>query len=353
MSGGVDSSVVAARVAAAGLRAVGITLAMWSGDRELVRDRGCCSIDAIDDARRVATHLGIPHYAWNLEREFEANVIDDFLAEHRLGRTPNPCVRCNPRIKFGVLLERARAIGATHLATGHYALIGHRGTLLTLHRAVDASRDQAYVLHRLSQDQLGAAVFPLGAAVSKQAVRAEAAALGLSTAGKPESQDLCFVKSTVAEELRRRLPEAVTPGVVVDTAGRTIGTHPGLPLLTVGQRTGFSVRAGRPDARPLYVLELRVTDNAVMVGPREALERHRISAADCSWVAGRPPAAGTRCAAQLRSHGTAHRVRVRHAAGASVELRFTGGVGQVSPGQSVVLYRHDEVLGGGIIRRTA
>src|SRR5207302_5897781 len=153
MSGGVDSSVVAARVAAAGLRAVGITLAMWSGDRELVRDRGCCSIDAIDDARRVATHLGIPHYAWNLEREFEANVIDDFLAEHRLGRTPNPCVRCNPRIKFGVLLERARAIGATHLATGHYALIGHRGTLLTLHRAVDASRDQAYVLHRLSRSE--------------------------------------------------------------------------------------------------------------------------------------------------------------------------------------------------------
>src|SRR6202163_3517370 len=190
MSGGVDSSVVAARVAQRGLRAVGITLAMWASEREVVRDRGCCSIDAVEDARRVASVLGMPHYVWNLEAEFEALVVRDFEDEYAAGRTPNPCTRCNERVKFGVLLERARDIGATHLATGHYARTGRRGELHTLHRARDSRRDQSYVLHRLNQAQLRLAVFPLGALDSKQTVRDEAARLGLVTAAKPESQDL-------------------------------------------------------------------------------------------------------------------------------------------------------------------
>ena len=186
MSGGVDSSVAAARVAATGLRAFGITLAMWPASRETVRDRGCCSIDAVDDARRVASAIDLPHYVWNLEGDFEAAVVRDFEDGYAQGSTPNPCVTCNQRIKFGVLLERARAAGATHLATGHYARTGRRGPLVTLHRARDARRDQAYVLHRLDQLQLEGAVFVLGGDESKAGVRAEAAALGLVTAAKPE-----------------------------------------------------------------------------------------------------------------------------------------------------------------------
>src|SRR5438132_596846 len=223
MSGGVDSSVVAARVAARGIRAVGITLAMWPRDREIVRDRGCCSIDAVEDARRVAASLGMRHYAWNLEREFEDIVIDAFVAEREAGRTPNPCVTCNRSIKFGLFLDRAHAIGATHVATGHYARLGRRGDAITLHRAVDAQRDQAYVLHRLDQRQLAAAVFPLGGAASKAAVRAEAEALGLVTAANPESQDLCFVSTTVQAELERR-GGAGRAGPVMDRAGAVVGS---------------------------------------------------------------------------------------------------------------------------------
>jgi tRNA-specific 2-thiouridylase len=353
MSGGVDSSVVAARVARRGLRAMGITLAMWPRDHDVVRDRGCCSIDAVDDARRVASALGLPHYVWNLEREFDQHVIADFVQEHRRGRTPNPCVRCNQEVKFGILLDRARAVGATHVATGHYARIGVRGRTFTLHRAGDARRDQSYVLHRLDQDQLSAAVFPLGAARSKADVRSEAAALGLATAAKPESQDLCFVTTSVRAELSRRLEGAVRPGAVLDGGGRAIGRHPGVPFLTVGQRSGFEVRPQRPDAAPLYVIEVRPADNVVVVGPREALRRVTVDAAGCSWVSGSAPAAGSAVAAQLRAHGDAHAATVEQTGSGSLRLRFAAAVEHVSPGQAVVLYDGDEVLGGGILHRAA
>src|SRR5580704_16099593 len=230
MSGGVDSSVVAARVAASGLRAFGITLALWPRDRAIVRDRGCCSIDSVDDARRVANTVELPHYVWNLEQDFEANVIADFEDGYAGGTTPNPCVRCNQRIKFGVLLERARAAGATHLATGHYARTGRRGSLVTLHRARDARRDQAYVLHRLDQQQLRSAVFAIGGDDSKAGVRAEAAALGLGTAAKPESQDLCFVETDMRSELRQRLAGRFAPGAITDLGGTVLGEHEGLPF---------------------------------------------------------------------------------------------------------------------------
>src|SRR5579864_4648810 len=247
MSGGVDSSVAAARVAATGLRAFGITLAMWAGSREAVRDRGCCSSDAVDDARRVATALGVPHYVWNLERDFEGEVVRDFVEGYASGITPNPCVRCNQRIKFGVLLERARAAGATHLATGHYARTGKRGSQATLHRARDPRRDQSYVLHRLDQGQLRSAVFPLGGDESKAGVRAEAAALGLGTATKPESQDLCFVESDVRSELQMRLAGHFAPGAIVEPDGTVVGRHEGLPFFTVGQRAGLGIQPSRPD----------------------------------------------------------------------------------------------------------
>jgi tRNA-specific 2-thiouridylase len=258
-------------------------------------------------------------------------------------------VHCNQQVKFGLLLERARAVGATHLATGHYAQVGRRGGSLTLHRAVDARRDQAYVLHRLDQDQLGAAVFPLGAAASKADVRAEAAHLGLATAAKPESQDLCFVATSVRDELGRRLAGEHAPGPVFDRAGREIGRHEGIPFLTVGQRSGFQVQPQRHDARPLYVIDVRVAENAIVVGPRRALRRTSLEASGCSWVSGSSPPAGASCCAQVRAHGAPQPASVVEAAQDRVRLRFRAPVEHVSPGQAVVLYDGDEVLGGGFI----
>src|ERR1700736_4437943 len=193
MSGGVDSSVAAARCAARGLRTIGITLAMWPRDGEQRRDRGCCSIDAVEDARRVAATIDIPHYSWNLEPEFQRDVVAPFADEYAAGRTPNPCVRCNQVIKFGALLDRAREAGATHVATGHYARTGRLGSRASLHRALVAGKDQAYTLHRLDQGQLLASVFPLGGETSKEDVRDHARELGLLTAVKPDSQELCFI----------------------------------------------------------------------------------------------------------------------------------------------------------------
>jgi tRNA-uridine 2-sulfurtransferase len=353
MSGGVDSSVVAARVAASGLRAFGITLALWPRNRAIVRDRGCCSIDAVDDARRVATTVALPHYVWNLEHDFEASVVSDFENGYAQGLTPNPCVRCNQRIKFGVLLERARAAGATHLATGHYARLGRRGEQTTLHRARDRSRDQAYVLHRLDQDQLGSAVFTLGGDGSKAGVRAEAASLGLGTATKPESQDLCFVDSNMKLELGRRLAGRYAPGPITDTGGTHLGEHEGLPFFTVGQRAGLGLAPDRPDAAPRYVIALRPVDNTVVVGPREALRRSSLEADAFRWIAGEAPSAEVRCEAQLNAHGDPHPARVQPNGPDRAMLEFDDPVDQAAPGQSVVLYQGDEVLGGGVIRRAA
>ena len=353
MSGGVDSSVVAARVAASGLRAFGITLALWPRNRAIVRDRGCCSIDSVDDARRVAASVGLPHYVWNLEHDFEASVVSDFEEGYAQGLTPNPCVRCNQRIKFGVLLERAQAAGATHLATGHYARLGRRGAQTTLHRARDRSRDQAYVLHRLDQHQLGSAVFALGGDESKFRVRAEAASLGLITAAKAESQDLCFVDSDMRSELRRRLVGRFAPGPIADADGARLASHEGLPFFTVGQRAGLGLAPDRPDVAPRYVIELRPADNTVVVGPREALRRSSLEADSFRWIAGIAPSVEVRCEAQLRAHGDPHPASA-HASGADrVLLEFDSPVDQAAPGQSVVLYRDDEVLGGGVIRRAA
>jgi tRNA-uridine 2-sulfurtransferase len=353
MSGGVDSSVAAARVAATGRRAFGITLAMWAGNRETVRDRGCCSIDAVDDARRVAAALGLPHYVWNLERDFEGEVVRDFEEGYAEGITPNPCVRCNQRIKFGVLLERARAAGATHLATGHYARTGRRGSLATLHRARDPRRDQAYVLHRLDQRQLHSVVFALGGDESKAGVRAEAAALGLGTAAKPESQDLCFIESDMRSELRLRLAGRFAPGAIIESDGTMVGHHEGLPFFTVGQRAGLGIPPSRPDAVPRYVIELLPDVNTVVVGPRESLRRSTVEASSFRWVAGSAPPSGTECEAQLRAHGDPHRARIEAGDDDIVRVRFETPVDQAAPGQSLVLYRGDEVLGGGLIRRAA
>jgi tRNA-specific 2-thiouridylase len=348
MSGGVDSSVAAARCASRGVRTIGITLAMWPRDGERDRDRGCCSIDAVEDARRVATTLGIAHYSWNLEPEFSATVVTAFADEYAAGRTPNPCVRCNQRIKFGVLLERARAAGATHVATGHYARLGRRGPAATLHRAVAASKDQAYTLHRLDQAQLHGALFPLGGEASKESVRRTATELGLSTAAKPDSQELCFIDGSIRADLELRLAGRFRTGPMLDGSGAVIGEHRGVPFYTVGQRSGLGVAPTRPDAVPLYVTAVDAAANTVTVGPRTALERTEVHLDDVHWI-GRAPGQGAALSVQLRAHAVPAVVVLARARRRGATLRCDPPVTQVAPGQAAVLYDGDEVLGGGVV----
>ena len=348
MSGGVDSSVAAALCAGRGLRTIGITLAMWPRDQDGDRDRGCCSVDAVEDARRVSATLGIAHYSWNLEPEFQRQVVSVFADEYAAGRTPNPCVRCNQTIKFGVLLERARQAGATHLATGHYARRGRRGTALTLHRAAAGAKDQAYTLHRLNQDQLRHAVFPLGSINSKEAVRGIAARLGLATATKPDSQELCFVAGSLREDLEVRLAGRFRRGVIVDTAGHAVGEHRGVPFYTVGQRSGLGVAPVRPDAAPQYVVAVNAATNTVTVGPRSALECREVRLTEMNWI-GAPANGGAALALQLRSHAAPAAVSLRQVGDGETLLRCEPPVTQVAPGQAGVLYDGDEVLGGGVV----
>lgn len=348
MSGGVDSSVAAARCAARGVRTVGITLAMWPRDRERDRDRGCCSIDAVEDARRVAATLGIAHYSWNLEPEFQQTVVSAFADEYAAGRTPNPCVRCNQTIKFGALLDRARAAGATHVATGHYARLGRRGEAVSLHRAVASAKDQAYTLHRLDQRQLRHALFPLGGEMSKEAVRQTAAELGLVTAAKPDSQELCFVDGSVRADLELRLAGRYRRGPMLDAAGAVVGEHRGVPFYTVGQRGGLGLPPSRPDAVPLYVTAVDAVANTVSVGPRTALERSAVQLEDVHWI-DEPPGRGAALTVQLRAHSVPAPVTIARVRDGALVLRCDPPVTQVAPGQAAVMYDGSEVLGGGVV----
>jgi tRNA-uridine 2-sulfurtransferase len=348
MSGGVDSSVAAARCAQSGRRTIGITLAMWPRDSERQRDRGCCSVDAVEDARRVAATIGIPHFSWNLEPEFQREVVNLFENEYAAGRTPNPCVRCNQAIKFGALLDRAREAGATHIATGHYARIGRRRTAASLHRARAAGKDQAYTLHRLDQGQLLASVFPLGPETSKDAVRRTATQLGLVTAAKPDSQELCFVDGPMRADLERRLEGRFRAGAMLDEKGTLVGEHRGVPFYTVGQRSGLEVPPSRPDAPPLFVLAVDAIANTVTVGARAALEHDTVRLADVHWIA-QACTAGTRLDLQLRAHAAPSAVTVADCGRGSLVLQCDPPVTQVAPGQAGVLYCGDEVVGGGTV----
>ena len=346
MSGGVDSSVAAALLVERGVRCFGVTLAMWPRQDDAGRDRACCGADAATDARRVAALLAIRHYAWNLEEVFTRTVVHAYGDDYAAGRTPNPCVRCNDTVKFGALLERARATGATHLATGHHARLGRRGARPTLHRAHDRRKDQSYTLYRLDADRLSRATLPLGRLRDKQAVRAEAARLGLPVAGRPESQDLCFVTGSVRDDLRRRLDGRLRPGRVVDENGDTVGEHEGAALLTVGQRSGMRIAPRRPDQAPLHVLHVDVTSNVVVVGPRARLLRRDVEAQDCHWL-GDAPTDGDEVDVQAGAHAQPRRGIVQ-VASRRLHVVLDEPAPAIAPGQAVVLYRGDEVLGGGV-----
>ena len=339
MSGGVDSSVAAALLQAQGHDVVGVTLQQWPrGDTESAKHGGCCSLNAVEDARRVASLLDIPYYCWNLEKEFGERVIEPFQRDYLEGRTPNPCVRCNAFVRFDLMLGRVLELGFDRLATGHYARIvnGSRGP--ELHTALDAAKDQSYMLYHLDRDRLANIVFPLGG-MTKPEVREHAREFWLPVANKAESQEICFVpRGETARYLADRLP--VRPGAVVDSKGRELGTHRGTPLYTVGQRNGFGDLS---EAGPWYVLRVDAPTNRLFVGRKEELGVRRVELRDVSFIGGQEPDT-VRCEARLRYHAPA--IPGEYAAGRlSLDEPFLG----AAPGQAAVLYSGSRVLGGGII----
>ncbi|WP_029290163.1 tRNA 2-thiouridine(34) synthase MnmA, partial [Cellulomonas sp. HZM] len=343
LSGGVDSAVAAARAVDAGHDVVGVHMAL-SRTRDQFRtgSRGCCSIEDAGDARRAADVLGIPYYVWDLSAQFEQTVVADFLHEYEAGRTPNPCVRCNEHIKFAALLDKAVALGFDAVCTGHYARVVVRadGTR-ELHRALDAAKDQSYVLAVTGPERLARSMFPLGEVASKEETRAEAAARGLSVSAKPDSYDICFVADGDTQGfLRERLGSR--PGDVVDTAGNVVGSHDGAYAYTVGQRRGLALGRPADDGRPRYVLSIEPVANRVVVGSADELAVRSVTADRAVWF--EAPDEPLACHVQVRAHGAPVPAVVRTVRD-DVEVVLDEPLRGVAPGQSLVVYAGSRVLG--------
>jgi len=342
MSGGVDSSVAAARVIAAGHEVVGVTMKLWGGES----DTGCCSVSDVDDARRVAQQLGIAHHTWTFSDDFDRHVVEPYVDAHRRGITPNPCIECNRRLKFDRLLRRADAVGFDAIATGHHARIATRadGTR-RLARGADVAKDQSYVLYVLGQAELARTLLPVGE-MTKAEVRAEADALGLRTARKPDSQDVCFITSGRGRRgfLGGRID--LRPGRVVDDAGCEVGSVEAVELVTLGQRRGLGLPGGGP---PRYVVDVDVPAATVRVGPERDLLCEGVALERMVWSLGPPVAdASPPIAAQCSAHGAPRAARIEPVGAGGALVRFVRPERRVARGQSVVLYDGDEVIGGGI-----
>jgi tRNA-specific 2-thiouridylase len=351
MSGGVDSAVAAARAAGAGHDVTGVHLALSMNPQSYrTGARGCCTLEDARDARRAADVIGIPFYVWDLAERFRDDVVQDFVDEYARGHTPNPCLRCNEKIKFAAVLDRAVALGFDAVCTGHHArLVPAAAGGPRLARSADQAKDQSYVLAVLTSDQLGRAMFPLGGS-TKDEVRREAAARGLAVADKPDSHDVCFIADGDTRKfLQARLGAA--PGRIVDEAGTAIGSHDGSYGFTIGQRRGLRIGRPAPDGRPRYVLDIEPASGTVTVGPAESLNVTEIEAARPVWTGCPPPAAPVDCLVQLRAHGAACPATARPD-GAGLRIQLHAPVRGVARGQAAVLYDADTVLGSATITGT-
>ena len=361
MSGGVDSAVAAARAAEAGHDVTGIHLALSRNPASYRSGaRGCCTIEDANDARRAADVIGIPFYVWDLSDRFHDDVVEDFMDEYAAGRTPNPCLRCNEKIKFAAVLDRALGLGFDAVATGHYAQLrtGADG-LVEMHRAVDHGKDQSYVLGVLDQQQLRHSLFPLGD-TSKPLVREEAARRGLLVADKPDSHDICFVADGdnagwLDEKLGDRAPNR-GGDIVDDDTGEVLGQHAGTFGYTIGQRKGLRIGRPAPDGKPRFVLDIEPVSGTVTVGPRERLAVHRLSGIKPRWCGTVPTVLdGPDVTVQLRAHGDEHRATVTVTGGPDgqgVDVELHDPAYGIAPGQAVVVYDGSRVVGSATISAT-
>ncbi|MBX7256744.1 MAG: tRNA 2-thiouridine(34) synthase MnmA [Candidatus Hydrogenedentes bacterium] len=346
MSGGVDSSVAAALLVEQGYDVIGMTMRVASGEGRESSDKACCTLDAANDARRVADALGIPHYVLNYVQRFEKEVISDFIQEYMAGRTPNPCARCNQRVKFGALYEKALAIEADRIATGHYARVEQRSGKSVLRRALDLNKDQSYTLAGLAQDQLRRAMFPLGD-LTKERTREIARSLGLGTAEKPESQEICFVPDDNYRNFLAQRVDVPAPGPIVNTQGQVVGVHSGLMHYTVGQRKGLGIAS----ERPYYVVKLDVANNTLVVGREEDTFIEFFSVGQMIWGLEDADSGPFDCLVQIRYKNRAVPCTA-HPDGERLTIQFHEPQRAVTPGQWAVLYdKYDYVLGAGIIER--
>ena len=347
MSGGVDSAVAAARAVDAGHEVTGVHLALSSNPQSYRSGaRGCCTLEDARDARRAADVIGIPFYVWDMAERFDRDVVADFVAEYAEGRTPNPCLRCNEKIKFTAVLDRAVALGFDAVCTGHHARLDAG----RLRRSVDAAKDQSYVLAVLDRGQLDRALFPLGGS-TKDEVRAEAAQRGLAVADKPDSHDVCFIPDGDTRAfLAGRLGSA--PGSIVAEDGTQLGTHGGTYGFTIGQRKGLRVGAPAGDGRPRYVLDIEPASRTVTIGPRESLDVRDIAAQRPVWTGCEPPREPRDCLVQLRAHGEVHPATA-HLDGGLLRIRLRAPARGIAQGQAAALYEGDTVLGSGTITATS
>lgn len=350
MSGGVDSSVAAALLVEQGYEVIGVTLNVWperKGEQPIDRVDACCSLAAVEDARRVADHLAIPHYTLNFRDIFAGTVIANFCDEYVRGRTPNPCIRCNAYVKFGALLAKARGLGAQYIATGHHARTSYdpaRGRHL-LQKGVDRDKDQSYVLYVMTQDQLAHTLMPVGG-LTKSEVRQMAADRGLPVAWKPESQEICFVPGDdYGAFLQEYVPDAARPGPILDKAGHLLGHHRGIVFYTVGQRRGL----GLSGPEPRYVVAIDPSRNALIVGSERDLYSNDLEADDLNFISIAGLTQPTTVAAKIRYRSPEAEAVASPLPGGKMAVRFRHAQRAITPGQAVVLYEGDLVVGGGTI----
>lgn len=351
MSGGVDSAVAAARAKEAGHEVTGIHLALSRNPQSYrTGARGCCTIEDSNDARRAADVIGIPFYVWDMSDRFAEDVVGDFIDEYSAGRTPNPCLRCNEKIKFAAVLDRALALGFDAVVTGHYAqLKPGPDSLIEMHRAIDHGKDQSYVLGVLTQEQLSHSIFPLGD-TSKPEIREEASRRGLAVAAKPDSHDICFISDgDTGGWLGEKLNDVNREGEIVDEVGEVLGVHEGSWRFTIGQRKGLRIGSPAADGKPRYVLDIEPVSGTVTVGPRASLAVDRLECIKPRWCGSVPDElVGT---VQLRAHGEEHRAVVR-ASESGVTIDLIDHASGIAPGQAAVFYDGTRVVGSATISAT-